>query len=363
MSSFGESMKAYEDVLRARLGGDLVAGDLDEKHAKMADGPFPFLRATYWRWAETILDLCPELAKAPAVLSIGDSHIENFGTWRDGEGRLIWGANDFDEAAAMPYPLDLLRLAVSAILTQGGGGAADICDALETGYRKGIADPQPIVLEQDRRWLREAVMLPEEERDKFWKKLDKPSQPVSPRFQAALRAALPAEAAAIRHFPRSAGAGSLGRPRVVAIAEWRGGPVVREAKAVVPSAWSLAHAPGDDMIRAAIIAGGRYRAPDPHYAATDGIVVRRLSPNSRKIDAEHPAGLLLSHDMLKLMGREIANCHAGDEERLTAVREDLARRGDGWLVKATPAPIAALIREQDDFARTYRRLVHPGAAS
>ena len=28
--------------------------DLAEKHKKMADGAFQFLRATYWRWAETI---------------------------------------------------------------------------------------------------------------------------------------------------------------------------------------------------------------------------------------------------------------------------------------------------------------------
>ena len=31
-------------------------------------------------------------------LSVGDLHVENFGTWRDSEGRLIWGINDFDEA-------------------------------------------------------------------------------------------------------------------------------------------------------------------------------------------------------------------------------------------------------------------------
>jgi len=36
------------------------------------------------------------------VLAVGDLHVENFGTWRDAEGRLIWGVNDFDEAWRLP---------------------------------------------------------------------------------------------------------------------------------------------------------------------------------------------------------------------------------------------------------------------
>ena len=63
----------------------------------------------------TILNVCPDLANAPSVLAVGDIHLENFGTWRDAEGRLVWGVNDYDEAAEMPYILDLVRLAVSAL--------------------------------------------------------------------------------------------------------------------------------------------------------------------------------------------------------------------------------------------------------
>jgi hypothetical protein len=29
-------------------------------------------------------------------------HVENFGTWRDTDGRLVWGVNDFDEAFVYP---------------------------------------------------------------------------------------------------------------------------------------------------------------------------------------------------------------------------------------------------------------------
>src|SRR5437762_3406358 len=98
-----ESSAAYEAWLRKELRRAfsrdrlvrLVEPDLDEKHLKMCK-PKRFLRATYWRWAEGILVICPQLAKAPAVLAVGDIHVENFGTWRDHEGRLIWGVNDFD---------------------------------------------------------------------------------------------------------------------------------------------------------------------------------------------------------------------------------------------------------------------------
>ena len=78
---------AYEKWLGAQLGGDLVEGDLARKRKKMADSPSGFLRATYWRWAETILEVCPDLAEAPPVLAVGDIHLETFGTWRDVEGR------------------------------------------------------------------------------------------------------------------------------------------------------------------------------------------------------------------------------------------------------------------------------------
>ena len=55
------------------------------------------------------------------MLAVGDIHVENFGTWRDAEGRLVWGVNDFDEAARMPYAIDIVRLATSAVLAEVQG--------------------------------------------------------------------------------------------------------------------------------------------------------------------------------------------------------------------------------------------------
>src|SRR3954470_8432847 len=91
----------YEEWLRRHL--TLLEEDLRQKHAAMAVEAFQFFRATYYRWAQTWEMVCGAGAKAPKVVAVGDLHVENFGTWRDAEGRLIWGINDLDEAAPLPY--------------------------------------------------------------------------------------------------------------------------------------------------------------------------------------------------------------------------------------------------------------------
>jgi hypothetical protein len=350
-----QSTRDYEAWLKKQLGDDVVEADLQRKHAKMKSGGFAFLRATYWRWSETILDICPDLSLAPQVLAIGDTHLENFGTWRDAEGRLVWGANDFDDAAVMPYALDLLRLATSAILAREGDDPSSraICDAILGGYRRGLDKPSPVILERDYKWLRDAALLPNAERDAFWAKfegLKAGTKPVPTSHMDVLAASLPTPNIPFTPKPRTAGTGSLGRPRFVALAEWRGGPVLRESKSLLQSAWSLRHDPQDTAIHAFTIASGAARAPDPEYRVVDGVLVRRLSPNSRKIEAKSDPDMLLSPDMLGLMGFEIANCHAGDPAPLAAIRADLDRRGDGWLRDAAKLAVASIEAEQSQFA-------------
>ena len=65
--------------------------------------------------------LAPGLSRmreAPRVLSVGDAHVNSYGTWRDAEGRLCWGIDDFDEAWPLPYTNDLVRLATSVKLAR-----------------------------------------------------------------------------------------------------------------------------------------------------------------------------------------------------------------------------------------------------
>ncbi|MEJ0078689.1 MAG: DUF2252 family protein [Alphaproteobacteria bacterium] len=90
----------------------------------MAADPFQFLRATYWRWAETIFKICPDLKRAPHVLAVGDLHVENYGTWRDAEGRLVWGRERLRRGGA-----DALRARPRAALGERDAGAGARGDA------------------------------------------------------------------------------------------------------------------------------------------------------------------------------------------------------------------------------------------
>src|SRR5258707_13916702 len=135
-----KATKRYEAWLGRRL--QLLEGDLHTKHKEMRKAVFPFLRATFYRWAQTWAEISEDAAHAPEVLAVGDLHVENFGTWRDIEGRLIWGINDFDEVYEMPYTIDLVRLAASAHIAIREArlkiAAKDACEAILAGYKKGL---------------------------------------------------------------------------------------------------------------------------------------------------------------------------------------------------------------------------------
>lgn len=336
MTTIRQSTRRYDAWLRDQLDGELRNKDLARKHEKMRDSPFSFLRATYWRWAETVLEVCPELAGGKVVLAVGDIHFENYGTWRDADGRLVWGVNDFDEAAEMPYSIDLVRLVSSALLGRGRHPISDeaIADAILLGYRQGLTSPSPIVLDRDRLWLRDLVEVSDKARTKFWKNVSEARTQRPPqRFAAALDAGMPEQGLKIKTARRTAGSGSLGRPRWMGIAEWRGAPVLREAKVLVSPAWALAHKGTRREIRYDQIATGRFRSLDPWHRLNAGIVVRRLSPNNRKIEVDDGSAAF-SSDVLQLMGFELAAVHLGSASS-DELREDLRKRKRGWLVGAS----------------------------
>ena len=146
----------------------------------MAEGAFPFLRATFYRWVQTWPAICPDLAAAPTVLAVGDLHIENFGTWRDAEGRLIWGVNDFDEVYPMPYTIDLVRLATSVCLAIEVEHLTllpeDACKAILKGYEEALSEGgRPFVLAENYPVLREWATARLRDPCVFWDKIN--SQP------------------------------------------------------------------------------------------------------------------------------------------------------------------------------------------
>src|SRR5215510_4742798 len=124
----------------------------------MAADCFAFLRATFYRWAQLWPQVNAEFRTAPVLLGVGDVHVENFGTWRDAEGRLVWGINDFDEATRLPYVNDLVRLATSALLARRVKALSisqhASCEAILEGYCRSLIDGgQPLVLAEQHQWL------------------------------------------------------------------------------------------------------------------------------------------------------------------------------------------------------------------
>jgi len=327
----------YEAWLRKHCR--VVEKDLNEKHRRMRGNVLGFLRATYFRWARTIEAICPELASAPRVACIGDIHVENFGTWRDADSRLVWGVNDFDEVAFMPYAYDLVRLATSAILTPRlRADSSGVVAAILDGYRAGLADPRAVLLDQQADWLRSFANPTAQSNRAFWRAIDAcPDALPASSVRNALMRRLPHDCRLVRFASRTKGAGSLGRPRFVAIAEWNGGLVVREAKAYVPSAWIWAHDKKEPRRPWFVdLARGSFRSPDPLLGTEAGFLIRRVAPDARKIELTDVPGPQLSARLLAAMGADLAAVHAADP-RSPKIARDLEVRAGGWLLHAVQA--------------------------
>jgi hypothetical protein len=354
---------SYEAWLRACT--QVNEKDIQAKHALLAEGTFPFLRGTFYRWMQIWPELCKDLADAPQVLAVGDLHVENFGTWRDAEGRLAWGVNDFDEAFELPFTIDLVRLATSALVAFDANHISvdgrDACERILKGYTHGIkSNGKPFVIDEENRWFIDIIQTRTPDPVKFWQKLrqkvdEESASKVPPPAAAALTAALPAGVADVRMVPRSAGVGSLGKPRFVALATWLGGPVAREIKALVPSAvvWARglkdAHSYIPRLVEITVNNG--VRCPDPFFKVGDTWVRRRLAPDSHKIELKTSAKTGYGPDVLEAMGAETANVHLGTSGVAGAIQSDLSARGGKWLYHAATVMHDATVKEQQAWVK------------
>lgn len=333
----------------------LRADDLARKHARMKEAPFMFLRATFFRWAASWARLAPDEQRAPAVLGVGDLHLENFGTWRDGEGRLIWGINDFDEVARLPYSQDLLRLAASSYLAIEGAHLTlrrrRAARAIAEGYAEGLAvGGRPFVLEEEHRWLRAIATSRLRDPVAFWQKLSAlPSTRAPAAVRRLLADGLPRPGLPFRVAHRSAGLGSLGRPRFVALACVDGGLLAREAKALAPSAWPFAPQGRTRTIHYQEILAQAVRAADPslhvHVSGNAGWVVRRLAPHCTRIEVTELTRAQDEDRLLYAMGFETANVHLGTHGARAAIQRHLQRRPPDWLHRAAKPFVEAVLAD------------------
>lgn len=346
-----EATRSYEQWLSTYM--PLIPADLALKHAAMRRDAFSFLRATFYRWMQLWPTICADVAAAPALLAVGDLHLENFGTWRDREGRLTWGVNDFDETALLPYTNDLMRLAVSARLAiktdQLSLSPKAASEALLTGYLEGLqSSGQPFVLAEQHSWLRDLATSKLRHPVKFWKKMQAlpPSQgPVPQSLRLLFNRLMPEPGLSwsLRH--RVSGVGSLGRPRYVALADWQGGMIAREAKALAPSAVVWARGGRDTTILYQSIVDQAVRSADPFVQLHEVWIVRRLSPYCSRIDLTALPQKRDEGRLLYTMGRETANVHLGSREAIGSVGRDLSKRKADWLRVGSKAMARVMFTE------------------
>jgi Uncharacterized protein conserved in bacteria (DUF2252) len=344
--SIVDDTKKFEDWLRRRC--HVVEEGLREKHDLMASDQFKFFRSTCYRFARKTRELLPDLGNARLVPSVGDAHVENWGTWRDGEGRLVWGVNDFDDAALLPCTYDLLRLAASARLSgQVSGSPKDQASAILNGYNDGLSKPGPQFIDIDVPWMEDLARHLAPSPSKFKKKLDKAKTANPPaEVTEALLDQLPSGSRLIAYHKWQKGGGSLGRPRYVAHAEWHIGLVAREAKALVPSSWDFDEGVEEAATLFLNVATGRYRSPDPFLSLRAGYIVRRIAQDSQKLDADEALTDANSLAWLSAMGRDLAAIHVSGRATKDEIVADLKKLKEDGLVKGTEV---ALQQVQKDF--------------
>ncbi|MER6826803.1 DUF2252 domain-containing protein [Streptosporangium sp. NPDC000563] len=126
ITEFGDSMKRDPAAFR-------------RKFRKMAASPFAFYRGSACLF---YADMTGEFAddtflddQTRRVWIHGDLHAENFGTYMNASGVLVFNVNDFDEAYVGPYIWDLRRFAASvALIGYAKALSDDVIGELVTGF-------------------------------------------------------------------------------------------------------------------------------------------------------------------------------------------------------------------------------------
>lgn len=129
--------QAFEDLLRSDPRG------FRTKFRKMAADPFAFYRGSACLFYADLAGLEDRWAdeRASRVWIHGDLHVENFGTYMNDEGLLVFDVNDFDEAYLGHFSWDLRRLVASLALMcwQKALPEDDVRD-LTAGYLRSYLD-------------------------------------------------------------------------------------------------------------------------------------------------------------------------------------------------------------------------------
>ena len=122
----------------------------------------------------------------------------------------------------------------------------------------------------------------------------------------------------------------------MAIADWCGGRIAREVKALAPSAVCWAQKSSESSgIQYQTIIRNAVRCPDPFVRLRGNWLVRRLSPHCSRIELDD---LPKDRDELALlfaMGWETANVHLGSRGAIAKIRRHLQGQKAAWLFSAS----------------------------
>jgi hypothetical protein len=351
MSDVGFLTAAYEDWLHREFS--VVEADLERKHAVMRGHEFKFLRGTYYLWLVRYAERLPHLLDAPRVPLIGDPHVENYGTWNDHQAVRRWGVNDLDELALGAYPLDLVRLATSAVMTPHLHVSSEVvCQIVLDEWLAVLLPREAVDLhEKGAQHLRE--LAPEPAAD-FYDKLllGSPTDAVPDDVRAAMLGTVPGNWQPTWHV-HVAGTGSLGHPRYLAVGPTPDGkPHAREAKELgAPTCvWAATVVDGmpvaDDTLYAEVI--GPLRGPDPALRVRDW-QIRRLAPDVVRIELAH-----LHHTnaerLLRAMTDALADVHG---RGLKPAQAHAAGLPKGWLSDAVAEMLDATREDFHKYARNH----------
>ena len=204
-------------------------------------------------------------------------------------------------------------------------------------------------------WLRDMVNPGLRDPIAWWGTLKrlKPVDRVPKPARRAIEKLMPARGLKYELGHRIAGLGSLGRQRFVGVAEYEGGLVSREAKALAPSAWDWAEGKTTTAIHYQQALDESMRDVDPFVRLKGRWIVRRLAPDCTRIDMSMFPKQRDENRLLQAMGWEIANVHlgTGDAGPLLA---DLKKRGKVWLHKDAAKMVDATKADWETWRRTKR---------
>ncbi|MCL8025839.1 DUF2252 domain-containing protein [Nocardioides bruguierae] len=173
-------VETLEDAFGGLMQADPAA--FRGKYRKMAKDPHAFYRGTACLFFRDVTaghvddlvgrpdDFSDE--RSGRIWVHGDLHVENFGTYLDSDGRLVFDVNDFDEAYVGSWTWDLLRFAASLSLT---------------GWQKALPedDVRDLVAAYVRSYLDQVRTYAQDHDDEFALTLDNTSGPIRAALAAA----------------------------------------------------------------------------------------------------------------------------------------------------------------------------------